>query len=94
MMTLVEFLLTRIEEDDASARASIARERLGLSGNTFAPRVLAECAAKRRIIAALDRGWGNDGDWGVGYSDASWEACQALAAVYNDHPDYDRLASR
>jgi len=53
-------------------------------------RVLAECAAKRAIIAGrarIDRS-ANDDEWSMGYSDANYEAISALAAVYASHTDY------
>lgn len=54
-------------------------------------RVLAECKAKRAILAdrkRIDRS-ANPDEWSMGYSDANYGAIQALAAVYKDHPDYD-----
>ena len=53
-------------------------------------RVLAECEAKRAIVADRDRiDRSADGDeWSMGYSDANYSALHALAAVYADHPDY------
>jgi len=53
-------------------------------------RVLAECAAKRKIIAdreRIDRN-ASDTEWAMGYSDANYSALRALAAVYSDHPGY------
>ncbi len=47
-------------------------------------RVLAECQAKRRIIALHDR----CDDWSYGDPASCPELC-ALAAIYNTHPDYD-----
>ena len=55
-------------------------------------RVLAECAAKREIIAdrkLIDRS-SNDGEWFMGYSDANYIAVGFLAAAYSDHPDYQQ----
>lgn len=54
-------------------------------------RVLAECAAKRRIVAngvRSDRS-ANDDEWNMGYSDAHYDGLRILAAVYADHPDFD-----
>jgi hypothetical protein len=53
-------------------------------------RVLAECAAKRAILAdrkRIDRSAGMD-YWHAGYSDANYDALRSLAAVYATHPDY------
>ena len=90
MVTLVDFLMHRIGEDEAAAVVAVARA---------ATRVLAECAAKRRIVGlhyqdvvpgkfdlaedhACDRGWGD-----VAYTE-DCTTLRALAAVYSDHPDY------
>lgn len=86
---LVEFLLARIAEDEASGhwyqltppspggvgRAAIYREG----------RVLAECEAKRRIVA----GFTPDCDPGCVHPpfDPHW-VVKDLAAVYAAHPDY------
>ena len=89
-LTLTGFLLARIAEDEAAARASgwdgPCYECQGASGGVmeFDPtRVLAECEAKRRIVALIReaqvRGMDEDHDPYV---------LRALAAVYADHPDY------
>jgi Family of unknown function (DUF6221) len=116
-MTIVEFLLARIGEEEAVARdaqdaasvygpdfeitydwARYTRHKTsGGSGTGFYPgapspaRVLAECEAKRRIVAdrvRSDRNT-NDDEWQMGYSDANCSAVFALAAIDADHPDYD-----
>ena len=56
-------------------------------------RVLAECAAKRRIVEQCEEMCERDRmDAGTGYwevaADASLAAVRALASVYADHPDY------
>ena len=80
-MNITEFLEARIAEDEKMATyyGSLA---LGTA------RVLAECAAKRAIIAecrqsTLDDLSGGDDDQPV----PIWVA-RALASVYADHPDY------
>ena len=74
-MTLTEFLLARIAEDEAAAR------RVAVVGSCepgYRPaRVLAECEAKRRIVKTAEGGL-----------TSSSAAVQFLAAVYSDHPDY------
>jgi hypothetical protein len=55
-------------------------------------RVLAECAAKRAIIAGrkrIDRS-ANPDEWSMGFSDANYEAITAIAAIYKHHPDYQQ----
>jgi hypothetical protein len=79
-MTLTEFLLARIAEDEAVAR-EVARGPRGW-GKTTARRRIADCEAKRRIIARL--------------CDVEWTGSRAvrdvvlaeLAVPYADHPDY------
>ena len=93
-MTITEFLLARIAEDEAAAEAKDAdRESWGnpyAEGPTiefemrFDPaRVLAECEAKRRIVEfhliKHER---------EGYAGFACFTLKALAAVWVDHPDY------
>jgi hypothetical protein len=81
-MTLTEFLLARIAEDE-DYYTGVA--------DTLAPRILAECEAKRRIVegAAAD---GSTGPWGGCGDDCEWRAIdwaiQQLARPYADHLDY------
>ncbi len=55
-------------------------------------RVLAECAAKRAIIALADDVEYMDGritsEWGGPNDGTADDILKALAAVYKDHPDY------
>ena len=109
-MTIAEFLEARIAEDEA--RASSGWARLGDSrwetteyGQDFLTpsAVLAECAAKRAIIAehggsevaSLDREtWGQPFTVcrvcavGVRQIVSPCPTLKALAAVYASHPDY------
>lgn len=92
--TITEFLEARIAEDEFDAN----RELLWGTTQTLTrmnARVLAECAAKRAIIAMApdDEGYVKVGDW-ESCSDScppiiADAAIRALAAVYKDHPDYD-----
>lgn len=106
-MTLAEFLLARIRDDECLARMAFGDhndnkpdwsepssgivdmkgEDVLLTGDSgvsrhivnFDPaRVLAECAAKRRIIE----------DWGKWETYNGEELMQELASVYADHPDF------
>ena len=72
-MTLTEFLLARITEEEALV------DRVGYP---FA-RVLAECEARRLIVGNHERHSAGQSGYG-----ASRYAVLALAAVYADHPDY------
>ncbi len=103
-MTLTEFLLARIAEDEETARQpdlmwpsswtakfhhyEALRETkprdyaMGRYCTQFDPaRVLAECEAKRRIVALAES---------VTDMHAEWETLEMLLALpYADHPDYD-----
>ena len=78
-MTLTEFLLARIAEDEAVA--------------TLVQSVLAEDAAKRAIVAlhgpvGIDcRSCGTAYEHGVDYP---CPTLRALAVPYANHPDYDQ----
>jgi hypothetical protein len=93
-MNITEFLLARIGEDEKDAIDRVvlrAEDRRSLTMDD-AEKIHAEIAAKRAIIAKrqwIDRSAGMD-DWYSGYSDANYDALNALAAVYKDHPDYQQ----
>jgi hypothetical protein len=93
-MTITEFLLARIAEDEADVRSHFCERG-------FEVRMLAECAAKRAIVElavavqnTIEGEWGggkdvtidNAEEWDRDY--LGWEMLQTLAAVYKDHPDY------
>ena len=93
-MSITEFLLARIAEDEEQAHRSvgptsedwrIVREwREGV-----AARVLAECQAKRAIVGMLAVGWPQADDrYTLGWQDAVTITLRKLAATYSDHPDY------
>lgn len=93
--TITEFLEARIDEDEQ--RASSGWARLGDSRwdtteygqDILTPSaVLAECAAKRAIIAAHEQQVSDDDPraWIV----ASATLLTTLAAIYSDHPDYGK----
>lgn len=91
-MTLSEFLLARIAEEETAALAvdpwhwSIDQDGevwpdVGALMRLFNPlRVLAECKAKRDIVEMLDD---------MPERADRWYACAYLAAVYADHANYD-----
>ncbi len=91
-MTIVEFLLARIAEDEAYWTAGEGRyardcqECAALSDHEpdrpTVDRMLAECEAKRRQIKHLVRFMEGD------YAPWNEEQLQIMAAVYADHPDY------
>lgn len=89
-MTLDEFLLARIAEDEAQARRGFAHPGRwitqsgipdGVPNGISCTAVLAECAAKRLIVGADRRCFFESTTCGD-------EPLRALATVYADHPDY------
>jgi len=103
--TITEFLEARIAEDEAQAYNVLVFRMIpgtGMPGNQAIPdRVLAECAAKRAILAEHEMAIRSDGirrQEGCvmcNYNrDYGWEetgpckTLRALAAVYASHPDY------
>ena len=94
-MNITDFLLARIEEDEADAQADameMGRSSVSIQFDCamqarFTPtRVLAECAVKREIIR-----WWVDGLIGyVRVNDGELtNPLLPLAAIYKHHPDYD-----
>lgn len=88
-MTLIDFLLARIADDEKQAvgPCDCAIEGLPLEHGYSCPvRVLAECDAKRRIVDECVRGsqgWPAR-DLQIGYEDI----LMYLALPYAGHPDY------
>lgn len=81
-MTITEFLLARVAEDEARAEYVL---KYGDWGGLFKPpRILAECKAKRAIIAAIEQ------DYSCGCTIALDVIAEDLAAVYANHPDYQQ----
>ena|SRR5690606_20281138 len=96
-MTITEFLTARYDEEEAVARAALGSPRR--NGKTHARRVLADIAAKRRLVE-LCATWRADGERHVAGRDAMSIAARtqaitaetvlrALAQPYADHPDFD-----
>lgn len=99
-MSLTEFLLARITEDEATAEGCLKDyppdEPYGLEYQHdhqmrwYPARVLAECEAKRRIVALHEPG---GGAWCTsaceGESPAGCDTLRALALPYAEHPDFD-----
>lgn len=103
-MNITEFLEARIAEDEAECgpMASLDDDDRGGWAIAYAERVLAECAAKRAILAFDQdkqiwepRGFSSDTDSGAFISGGpknpqARHVTQILAAIYKDHPDYQR----
>lgn len=99
-VTLTGFLLARISEDEEVAQ----RESIWPTGTPITPkRVLADCAAKRRLIdLAFENSASIDGEWGCCHNAdeirrglcprtpiSGIEELQVMAEVFADHPDFD-----
>ena len=97
-LTLTEFLLARIAEDEREATACLDQYMRGDGGTKSRwVRQLAECEAKRRIVEEHGPFWEDDSpslcrvchDYAA--HDAAASPCRTLrllATVYADHPDY------
>jgi len=102
-LTLTDFLLARIAEDEAVAD-EVHREGCVRAASDwtrpcdcgYPARVLAECEAKR---GAVEAAWGDhvqiEGEWGMCRGQAALSAANDypdvvrwLALPYADHPDY------
>jgi hypothetical protein len=96
-MNITEFLEARIAEDEAEAGSGWSTlgdtrwERDNYGRTMLTPSaVLAECAAKRAIIAECRPGTLDDLDSGEDDQPAPMWVARALAAVYKDRPDYQQ----
>ena len=82
-MTLTEFLLARIAEDEAAAVAEIPTGPRR-NGKTFWRRTLVGCEARRQIVYRTTKPIAHAGQ------DIERQAVVRLLALpYSDHPDYD-----
>ena len=99
MKAIIEFLEARIDEDEERAGSGWSRigttrwETNNYGQDHLTPSaVLAECKAKRAIIALTEDVEGMDtmisNEWGGSNDGTADEILAALAAVYSDHPDY------
>lgn len=88
MLSITEFLEARIAEDEAEAKQLQGDMDFGLEA--AGDRMLAECAAKRAIIAACRE----DHEDSLTRNDDTIElgsiALYALASVYSNHADYQQ----
>lgn len=104
-MTLTEFLLARIAEDEENARY-ISENQRPASGGGSVPldrfiagiysdpaHIWAECHAKRGIVETYAEGlWIDPGSDRAGWGVSAEPAStmmRHLATAYADHPDYD-----
>jgi hypothetical protein len=95
-MTLTEFLLARIAEDEAVASRGGRHNAPGVFANdnygcllVDPARVLAECEAKRRVVKLHSAESGQHPDFcGHDLRELPCPTLRLLALVYADHPDY------
>jgi hypothetical protein len=85
-LTLANFLLARIAEDEALLGDG-PYSSLRLAAQENAERWRAECEAKRRIVELAWHHFGED-DYAWGMEHAKGEVLKLLAVPYADHPDY------
>lgn len=99
--TLTEFLLARVAEDEAQARTEqilrngfpyYSTEATAFERHLGPARVLADCEAKRRIVAAFqlrdEQGRLRGGEVFGYHATGLAVAIRCLAEAYADHPDY------
>ena len=94
-VTLTEFLLARIAEDERDADCILFDYGQG-NVESRAARVLAECEAKRRIVELHRPIWASDIEWAdcaicpSALSSGGWPCptLRALTLPYADHPDH------
>jgi Family of unknown function (DUF6221) len=93
-LTPAEFLTARLAEDEERAKARVIDAPYWLD----ADRLLREVEAKRKILGRHSRESRESGP-GSGYAFCAWcpddipwpcEDVHDLAAVWSDHPDYDK----
>lgn len=83
-MELSDFLLARFAEDEADWRMVLARDVAALlHGRPIAPRMLAECEAKKAIVDAC---WPGGGMSPEAY--LKERVLTLLAQPYSDHPEF------
>ena len=85
-MTLTQFLLARIAEDERRAAAAVGRLHARRKDTTLADRAVTEAQSKRRIVE--DRSF-RESQNADRLSLFGERILGTLAAVYADHPDYD-----
>lgn len=93
-LTLTDFLLARIAEDEAQATRSkedaATGKTLGVPASwvtAVADRVLAECEAKRRIVNMAWDHFGED-DYAWGMEEAKRQILLEMAQPFADHPEF------
>lgn len=94
-MTIDEFLLARIAEDEAYWGNPAMLPFTGPGTSRLALKVQAECAAKRVIVELATKqlveveGYAIDGGMDLDPPHVSDDILRVLAAVYAEHPDFD-----
>ena len=84
-LTLTDFLLARIAEDEANADC-VVWDNGGMNFEPYHARVLAECEAKRRIVKSFAAG--APYQRGTDNYATTRMVTRLLALPYADHPDY------
>lgn len=88
----MDFTFVKVTQGGKTVRLTEEQYRDQFMDHNPDRRLLAECAAKRAIVAdrlSSDRSAADD-EWSWGWSDANYRAVKAIAAVYADHPDYQQ----
>ncbi|MBT2533296.1 hypothetical protein J7E83_14445 [Arthrobacter sp. ISL-48] len=87
MADIIEFLEARINEAESAARQQLSggEPGTGVTGWCDPGRVLAECAAKRKILGNVPL----VADVPTETGGTSEYVLMCLASVHQDHPDYE-----
>jgi hypothetical protein len=90
-LPVTEFVLARIEEDEAwTLGADCEYTGSDLRRQPACPaRVLAQCAAMRKIVEMFQTARPAMGEWESDYASAAYDAVRALASIWSDHPQFD-----
>ena len=96
-MTITEFMMARIAEDERAIERTDKIVERGENGPflnvPLIDRLNAECEAKRKIVQYLEALWlesGRDAEAAAQYRSILWTV-QRLASVYANHPEFDDL---
>lgn len=98
-MDIVDFLLTRFQDDAAESRKLLTARGVSPSDRWYEERLLRECEAKLMLIEIIGGARRNalarmvldsDGQGKQFADELEWTtlALAAMAAAYQDHPDY------
>jgi hypothetical protein len=90
-LTVTEFVLAQIKEWERWADDEACKPDWDLPATdmpSHPARVLAQCAAMRKIVEMFQTARPAMGEWESDYASAAYDAVRALASIWSDHPDW------